>query len=280
MMNQWDELERALERALAHAQRAGDGREAAIALMRLPMAIYYGPTPVPEAIHRADAILDRAAEAPIVQSTCLVCLAGLHALSGQFADARDLLARGRAISEELGFRVWLAGFSLLSSEIELLADDPAAAERELRSGYGALEEMGERGLLSMVAAELARAIYAQGRFEEAERFTDASQELAATADMASQISLRAVRAKVLARRDEFEAAEELARGAVALAQQTDGLNSQGRALMDLAEVLELAGRASEAQPVLEQALDLFERKGNAVSARKARARLGAFEAPM
>jgi class 3 adenylate cyclase/tetratricopeptide (TPR) repeat protein len=278
MMSQWDEQERALERALAHAERAGDAREAAVALMRLPMAIYYGPTPVPEAIHRADAILDRATEAPIVQSTCLVCLAGLHALSGRFEHARDLLARGRAISEELGFRVWLAGFSLLSSEIEMLAEDPAAAERELRSGYGALEEMGERGLLSMVAAELARAIYAQGRFEEAERFTDASEELAATADMTSQISWRAVRAKILARRDEFTAAEELARGAVALAEQTDGLNSQGRALIDLAEVLELAGRAGEAQPVLEQALHLFEQKGNAVAARKAGAVLDEFEA--
>jgi tetratricopeptide (TPR) repeat protein len=244
------------------------------------MAIYYGPTPVPEAIHRADEIVDRPTVAPIVQSTCLVCLAGLHALSGRFEQARDLLARGRAISEELGFRVWQAGFSLLSSEIEMLADDPAAAERDLRGGYSALEEMGERGLLSMVAAELARAIYAQGRFEEAERFTAASEELAATADMASQISWRAVRAKILARRNEFAAAEELARGAVALAQQTDGLNSQGRALMDLAEVLELAGRAGEAQPVVENALHLFERKGNIVSARKARAVLDEYEAAM
>ena len=280
MMNQWDEHERALERALAHAERAGDAREAAVALMRLPMAIYYGSTPVPEAIHRASAILDRAAEAPLVQSTCLVCLAGLHALSGRFENARGLLAQGSAIAKELGFRVWLAGFSLLSSEIEMLAEDPAAAERELRSGYGALVEMGERGLLSMVAAELARAIYAQGRFEEAERFTDASEELAATADMASQISWRAVRAKILARRHEFAAAEELARGAVALAEQTDGLNSQGRALMDLAEVLELAGRAGEAQPVVENARHLFERKGNVVSARKARAVLNEFEAAM
>jgi tetratricopeptide (TPR) repeat protein len=280
MMNRWDEQERALERALAHAERAGDPREAAGALMRLPMAIYYGPTPVPEAIDRAEAIVDRARQAPIVQSTCLVCLAGLHALSGRFEHARDLLARGRAISEELGFRVWLAGFSLLSSEIEMLADDPAAAERELRWGYGALEKMGDRGLLSMVAAELARAIYAQGGFEEAERFTYASEELAGTADTASQISWRAVRAKILARRREFAAAEELARGAVALAEQTDGLNSQGRALMDLAEVLRLAGRAGEAPPVVEQALDLFERKGNVVSAGKARSAMSGLDAPM
>ena len=130
----------------------------------------------------------------------------------------------------------------------------------------------------MVAAELARAIYAQGRFEEAEPFTYASEELAGTADVASQISWRAVRAEILARRREFAAAEELARGAVALAEQTDGLNSQARALMDLAEVLELAGRVAEAQPVLEHALDLLERKGNAVSAGKARTVLNESEA--
>jgi hypothetical protein len=43
--------------------------------------------------------------------------------------------------------------------------------------------------------------------------------------------------------------------------------------MDLAEVLELAGRRAEATPVVERALELFEQKGNVVSAEKARARL-------
>ena len=279
MTNQWAEHERALEHALAYAERAGDAREAAGARMRLPMAIYYGPTPVPEAIRRAEAIVDRAAEAHIVQSTGLVCLAGLHALSGHFEQARALLARGRDISDVLGFRVWLAGFSLLSSEIEMLADDPVAAEQELRSGYEALEEMGERELLSMVAAELARAIHAQGRLDEAARFTEVSEGLAGAADVASQISWRAVRAKILARQHEFVAAEELGRKALALAEQTDGLNNQGRALMDLAEVLELADRADEAQPILEHALRLFEQKGNVVSAEKARAHLNVDLAP-
>jgi class 3 adenylate cyclase/tetratricopeptide (TPR) repeat protein len=278
MMNQWDEQEQALERSLVHAERAGDRREAAGALMRVPMAIYYGPTPVPEAIRRAEAIFERARDAPIVQSTCLVCLAGLHALAGRFAQARDLLDRGSAISEELGFRVWLAGFSLLSSEIEMLDNDPASAERELRRGYRALEEMGERGLLSMVAAELARAIYSQERLEESERFTQTSEELAGTADAASQISWRAVRAKILARRGEYAAGEALAREAVALAERTDGLNSQGRALMDLAEVLEVAARVDEARSVIEQALQLFQRKQNAVSAGHARAVLNQRDA--
>jgi class 3 adenylate cyclase/tetratricopeptide (TPR) repeat protein len=271
MTSQWNELERALERARGHAERAGDAREAAGALMRLPMAIYYGPTHVPEAIQRAEEILARAQKTPGVQSTCLVCLAGLQAMAGRFEHARSLLARGRAISDELGFRVWQAGFSLLASDIAILRDDPAAAENELRRGYQALEGMGERGLLSMVVAELARVLYAQERYDEAEQLTDESERVAGTADVRSQITWRAVRGKVLARKREFARAEACARQAVGIAEQTDDLNSQGRALMDLAEVLGLAGRPDEAGPVIERALELFERKGNVVSAENARA---------
>jgi tetratricopeptide (TPR) repeat protein len=270
MTNQWNELERALERARGHAERAGDLREAAGALMRVPMALYYGPTHVPEAIHRAEEILARAQQTPGVQATCLVCLAGLQAMGGHFEHARMLLGRGRAIVDELGFRVWQAGFSLLSSDIAMLADDPAKAETELRAGCRALEGMGERGLLSMVFAELARAVYAQERYEEAERLTEESERLAGTADVRSQITFRAVRGKALARRRQFWLAEAHVREAVRLAEQTDDINSQGRALMDLAEVLELADRSDDAAGVLERALELFERKGNVVSAEKAR----------
>jgi class 3 adenylate cyclase/tetratricopeptide (TPR) repeat protein len=274
MRNQWNELERALERARAHAERAGDRREAAGAVMRVPMAIYYGPTPVPEAIERAEGILARAKQAPGVQATCLVCLAGLQAMAGGFEHARMLLGRGRAITEELGFRVWQAGFSLLSSDIAMLRDDPATAESDLRRGYQALHGMGERGLLSMVVAELARAVYAQERYEEAEQLTQESERLAGAADVRSQITWRAIRGKILARRNEFPRAEALAREAVRIVEQTDDLNSQGRALMDLAETLELSNRQDDAVAALEQALELFERKGNVVSAEKARALLG------
>ena len=41
-------------------------------------------------------------------------------------------------------------------------------------------------------------------------------------------------------------------------------------LLDLAEVLRLAGRPGEAVPPVEQAIDLFDRKGNVVSAERAR----------
>jgi predicted ATPase/class 3 adenylate cyclase len=270
MTNRWDEQERALERALVHAERAGDAREAAGALMRIALALYYGPVPAPAAIHRAEEILDRARGTRAVESTFIVSLAGLHAMSGRFDEARELFARGRAIVDELGLKVWLAGFSLVASDIEMLAGDPGAAEAHLRAGYEALHGMGDRGLLSTVAAALARAIYAQGRYEEAERFTEISEDLDGRGNIASQIGWRATRGKVLAHRRDFEQAESLAREAVAIAERTDDLAQRGRALLDLAEVLELAHRNEEATQLVETALDLFEQKGNVVVAEETR----------
>jgi tetratricopeptide (TPR) repeat protein len=160
--------------------------------------------------------------------------------------------------------------SLLTADVELLARDAEAAERDLRVGYEALERMGERGLLSAVAAQLGRALCAQERYNEAERFAQVSQELARSDDVAAQMLWRTTRAKVLARRQLLEEAESLARQAREITEKTDALNSRGLSLTTLAEVLLLAGREEEAAPLLGQALKLFERKGNVVAATSAR----------
>ena len=52
---------------------------------------------------------------------------------------------------------------------------------------------------------------------------------------------------------------------------------QGDAYADLAEVLLLAGKPDEAAAALEQALERYERKGNLVSAQRARARLAELQ---
>ena len=58
---------------------------------------------------------------------------------------------------------------------------------------------------------------------------------------------RQARGKLLARRGELEEGERLAREAVALAEETDMLNVHGDALLDLAEVLALAGRDARSE---------------------------------
>ncbi len=270
MMYRWRDQELAVGRAILYAERAGDAREATWARMRLAMALYYGPTPVPEAIRRCHQVLEETSENPVVGPAFLVSLGGLHAMCGRFDEARRLLGQGRSLFEELGLKVWVAGMSLVSADVELLARDAEAAERDLHVAYEALERMGDRGLLSAVAAQLGRALCAQERYDGAERFAQIGQELAHSDDVAAQMLWRVTRSKVLARRQHLEEAESLARQACEITEKTDALNSQGLSLTTLAEVLLLAGREKEAAPLLGRALKLFERKGNVVAATGAR----------
>ena len=76
---------------------------------------------------------------------------------------------------------------------------------------------------------------------------------------------------MLARRGDFDAAERAAREAVAIAERSDLLNTQADALLDLAEVLALAGRGDEAKAAAGEAAERFERKGNLPSLARARA---------
>jgi tetratricopeptide (TPR) repeat protein len=89
-------------------------------------------------------------------------------------------------------------------------------------------------------------------------------------DLEWQATQRGVRGKTLARKGRLDEALALAGEAVALVRQTDMLTTHAIVLTDLAEVLRLAERREEALAALEDALRLFERKGNVVFAAKAR----------
>jgi hypothetical protein len=89
---------------------------------------------------------------------------------------RKLIAKRVAKHEDFGNTFWATVSAAMGfGAVEMLAGDPAAAERHLRRGYKALEEAGETGFLSTVAASLADAVYGQGRFEEAEQYTRISE---------------------------------------------------------------------------------------------------------
>ena len=89
-------------------------------------------------------------------------------MAGRFADARELSSHSRAILEDLGLTLMLPTLDGWTGQAELLAGDPAAAERLWRRAYQALEGLGEKGNLSTIAAYLAEALYSQGRYDEAE----------------------------------------------------------------------------------------------------------------
>jgi len=263
--------EEAWGRAASYARRAGDHRRLAGILAWIPSAVLFGPTPVPAGIRRCEEIRQLLRGNLRAQSEILPALGGLHAMTGRFESARELLAESDAILEELGFTIHSA--PEWAAFIALLAGDPAAAERRLRAGYERLAAMGESQLRSTTAALLARAIYEQGRYDEAYTFTEASAEAAALEDVVTQIGWRAVRGRILVGQGRVGEGEKLAREAVALAERTDFPSDRGDALLDLAEVLRASARLEEAGAALRRALSLYERKGNLVGAKKARSLL-------
>jgi tetratricopeptide (TPR) repeat protein len=265
--------EDAWERGLEHARAAGDTHAVASNLTSLARGLVHGPMPVPEVRAGCDAILAAAGGDRRVAATVSICRGYLAAMEGRFDEARDLIARGRAIREELVRTRQPSAGSLYLGRVELLAGDPAAAETALRAGYEALERLGEKSSRSTLEALLAEALDAQGRYGEAEELTFASEAAAGADDVASQVGWRCVRAKVLARRGERDEAERIAREAVAIADETDFLQTRADARVALAEVLDLAARPDESTRALAEASELYEAKGIVVLAARTRALL-------
>ncbi len=267
---QYGEAAVANEQVIEHATKAGDFRLQTRGMTGYAVATVYGPTPVEEAVARCEELAERAAADRRTVAIIHAALAQLYAMEGQFERARGMYAGTRAMLEELGRGVLAASTSLDSSRVELLAGDLAAAERELRRDYGALTGMGEKFLLSTVAALLGRVVELQGRHEEAERLIAEVEEIAAEDDIDAQALWRGVRARLLSARGEHEAAEALAREAVELRRRTDSLTLQAEALSDLAIVLRETGRTEEAAVAVEEALAAVEQKGDIVSAERLR----------
>jgi tetratricopeptide (TPR) repeat protein len=92
-----------------------------------------------------------------------------------------------------------------------------------------------------------------------------SDDAAAADDLSTQVLVRSARGRVLAERGELDDGLRLCREAVSLAEETDDVNMRADALTGLAEVLRLGWRREDAARVLDEALLLYQAKGNVVS---------------
>ena len=110
----------------------------------------------------------------------------------------------------------------------------------------------------------------QGRDDEALELTQLAERRAAPDDIDAQVLWRAIRAPILARTGVMEEAEALAHAAHEKARQTEMPSLRGSALMALATVMRLAGRAEEARAALEEAIGIHAAKRDIVSEGRAR----------
>ena len=147
------DLQGALAQALDVAERSGDRRHAGDLRVFAARSVVFGPQPVAEALAFCDTIGAGGADAGVIHGV----RACLHAMAGRFEEARAAYRAGLAVLEELGRTRLLAVERAYAGTVELLADSPEAAERELRIAARSLKAIGDRSSLSTIAALLAAA---------------------------------------------------------------------------------------------------------------------------
>ena len=187
-------------------------------------------------------------------------------MAGAEEDARTYLERSRRRHEELGLTLSRAHWTVLSGMALLYRGDLEAAEAELRWGYQTLRDIGERAALSTVAAYLASVLVAEGRHAEEEALPVESEQAAAAGDLASQIAARGTRLPGRLAVGDTTGAGDLGRAALALAENTDGLELVGYAHTRLAAVVAAAGDSRAAAAETSAASSAYRAKGDVVSA--------------
>jgi predicted ATPase/class 3 adenylate cyclase len=268
--------EEVLDRAAAHARRAGSRPQEGQIARLLALVISQGPTPVVEAIGRLQALLEGGVKDRKMEVAVDSKRAELEAMLGRFELARELVARATVLAQEFGDQISLSRTLLDSARVEMLADSPETAERDARAGFEILDRIKSTGNLASAAPHLGDFLYAQGRYEEAERLSEFSERITVEGDVDAEVRWRQLRAKTLARRGRYDEAEPLVREAVRIVAPTDYLDLHADALFALAEVMQLAGRSADAAEALRDALDVCRRKGNLVGAGRAEALLAAL----
>ena len=187
-------------------------------------------------------------------------------MEGRFEEARALIAAADAAFEELG-RTLGSAVSHHAAMVELLAGDPVAAERLLRQGYAALEEMGEKRCSPRRRRSWARRCWHRGvtRKRGSGRSSAPSRRTRTTCTPRA-CGARCTR-RCLSARGESADAERYAREALAFAERTDDTNTIADAHVVLGGVLALRRDTEAARAELSRAVELYERKGNLVAGR-------------
>ena len=255
-----------LERAREHALRAGDAYELAQIRQALVRAAAVGPMAVDEAVVQCQEILEEASGDRLTEALTANGLAYLEAMRGRFDEARRLGALSRGMLQRARTHLHDGGDGRLdrrggaACRRRRFGRTPVAGGlRDARGSRGEGELLDDRGMSGRGAVR-------PGRFDEAERLTEVSEQATFSDDFTSQVQWRATRSKVRAQRGDLVTAEGLAREAVARADETDLPSLRGAARTSLAEVLLMAGRPDESTDVIDEAVALYEAKGNTAAA--------------
>jgi predicted ATPase/DNA-binding SARP family transcriptional activator len=278
----------ALERAVVLARETQNRAAELLALESLALQYVNLREPTDRAIAEQERLLEAAWGAPRAEAGILMSLAWLYQYAGRLEDARATLARSRAMFQRFGVAVeWAAG-ARTAGAIELLAGNPAAAERQLREACHRLTGVDESILASLIGW-LAEALYAQGRHDEAASAAVEARNRTPKDDREVHVRSRAVEAKVRAHRNEADAAERLLCEAAGYLTaralpphpppafwtttlpkaETLSPTLVGTLLLARGEALQLLGEANQAAAMYLAARDLYRNKNASALAERA-----------
>jgi tetratricopeptide (TPR) repeat protein len=266
-----DGLSRSAERSIGYARRAGIRPDELESCGGFGWSMWFGPTPAGLARRRIEEVVLGAGRDRSLEALAATFFALFDGVEDRLGEAQERMEQGRHVLAELGLHRWVWIQSVLASQLAMLAADFALAERVLREVLD-LPRASAHGLHNAYAeVELARVLHAQGRHDDAFALTEAIEAVPPLAELYVRTRRRGARALALGSIGRLDEAEALARDAVELGRQTDFLNIRGDTLVDLAGILRLSGRPAESTATaLEEAVALYERKGNVVSAARAR----------
>jgi DNA-binding SARP family transcriptional activator len=267
----------AAERALVHYRSAG--WPTATSIGHIAAALYFGPTPVPEAIARCRALIEGEHEDLSSEANLNAHLGGLEAMACDFDRAARSLARARAILSDLGRTTsLLVTCGPIEARVARLHGDLDEAARSYRTTCEALVASGGGFHLATQAAELADVLCELGRFEEAEEWASVAERNARASDRQGFTSMLIARSQLLAGTGDLDEAESRARAAIDLAELTDELNLRAHAHRSLARILDRRGTAEAAEELASAAAE-YDEKGNAAAASNLRRQVAAATFP-
>jgi class 3 adenylate cyclase/tetratricopeptide (TPR) repeat protein len=274
-LNTWlgntGEAQRLWERALERAKDVSPRLQNDV-LFSMTWNLWLGPTPAEEGIRRCDEVI-RDSTSKRVEATALVVRGNLKALTGRLEEGREDAAAGRSLFQELGDQVLWAASSQIEAHAELSAGAAERAYELLAEAHEALAGGAGTGLLVSIVGMRAHAALELGRDDEALQLAEETGRTAAPDDLEPHATSRLVRARVLARRGDFAAADELLREAAEIVEPTDYAILHLELAFAQADVASLAGRTEAGRRALERAAEVAEAKDNVVAAERARERL-------
>ena len=248
-------------RAVEHARLAGDRNQLANALVWLQAPLMLGPGNI-DAMQGWLAEAERLDRGPLVQIGIEQAHGYMALMAGDFAESRRRLVTVDETYASLGMELLRSAIGQWRTDVELCAGDATAAVRGAREGYDLGTRLGDHSYHPTTGAWLARALAAAGDLAEAERVALAAEEESAAVDVINFAMTREVLARVRLAADAQEEAERLARESVDFSLQTDFPVFQGDSLLILGEVLRARGDEHAAITCFDQALALYESKGD------------------